>query len=503
LLLSEYAALVDMPEARQLMGTQWKALPKPEALPAFPLHTVASPCREMVEAVAMSLQVDPGMAACFLLAVASAAMLGRVSIRVYGDYYEYIQLQIAICANPSERKSAVISYMDAPLREYIQEENKRRKPDIDRQAARLNMLRKQWEGAARKGHESDLMQLTDEISAAEANAANYIELLLTDTTPEALGAFMARNLGCAAILSGEGGIINVLAGAYSEQVNMDVILKGYSGEPVAVERIGRAPVRIERAALTIGIAVQPQLLSQFLSNEVLRGRGLHARFLYAMPSSMVGRRVVRDAVSVPETVKLAYACRIRELAKLQSARSVYELTLSSGALDAYYTWAQEVENQSGPGGLLDGVADGWGGKLAGNTVRIAGVLKMLENPDPAIQIQTHHMASAIEIARYFMAHTLTATGRNMGMTHEAAEVLEEIKRQRQEAFKPSSVRQKLRFRSRFKADGAVDFALLELEKTGYIRHGAMPAWNGIGRPPEALYEAHPDLFGTKPEVMEL
>jgi hypothetical protein len=472
--LSEYAALVDMPEARQLMGTEWRALPKPEALPAFPLHALASPCREMVEAVALSLQVDPGMAACFLLAVASAALLGRVSIRVYGDYCEYIQLQIAICANPSERKSSVISYMIAPLHDYIQEENTKRKPDVARQAARLNMLRKQWEGAARKGHESDLLQLTDDISAAEASAAHYIELLLTDTTPEALGAFMARNGGCAAILSGEGGIINILAGAYSDQVNLDVILKGYSGEPVAVERIGRAPVRIDRAALTIGIAVQPQLLSQFLNNDVLRGRGLHARFLYVLPPSMVGHRVVRDAVSVPDTVKLAYAYRIRELAKLQSASVAHELTLSPGALDAYYTWAQEVENQSGPGGLLDNVADGWGGKLAGYTVRIAGVLKMLENPDPAMQIQAQHIASAVETARFFMAHTLAATGRNTGLSHEAAEVLEEIKRQRQEVFKPSAMRQKLRFRTCFKADGVVDGAMLELEEAGYIRHGACP-----------------------------
>jgi hypothetical protein len=82
-------------------------------------------------------------------------------------------------------------------------------------------------------------------------------------------------------------------------------------------------------------------------------------------------------------------------------------------------------------------------------------------------------------------------------------VLEEIKRQRQEAFKPSAMRQKLRFRTCFKADGVVDAAMLELEEAGYIRHGAMPAWNGIGRPPEALYEVHPDLFGEKPEVMEL
>lgn len=501
--MSEYAVLVDMPEARLLMGTEWEALPKPGALPAFPLHTLTSPCREMVEAVALSLQVDPGMAACFLLAVASAALLGRVSIRVYGDYCEYIQLQIAICANPSERKSAVISYMDAPLREYIQEENKRRKPEVERQAATLNMLRRQWEGASRKGHESELMQLTDEISTAEANAVKYIELLLTDTTPEALGAFMARNGGCAAILSGEGGIINVLAGAYSEQINMDVILKGYSGEPVAVERIGRAPVRIDRAALTIGIAVQPQLLNQFLRNDVLRGRGLHARFLYALPPSMVGRRVVRDAVPVQETVKLAYACRIRELAKLQSASASHELTLSPGALDAYYTWAQEVENQSGPGGLLDGMSDGWGGKLAGNTVRIAGILKMLDKPDPSTQIQVHHVEAAIMIARYFMSHVLAATGRDTGLSCEAAEVLDEIKRQRQEAFKPSYMRQKLRFRARFKAGGAVDGALLELEDAGYIRHGAMPPWNGIGRPPEALYEVHPDLFGTKPEVVEI
>lgn len=491
--MNEYTNLVDTPEARRLLGTEWNTLPEPDMLPLFPVHLLPSPGREMVEAVSESLQVDVGMAACFLLGVVSTCLLGRVCVKVKKDYTEPIQLMIIVAANPSERKTSVMTEMSRPLLSFIRVENDKRKPEIDRQHARMAMLQKQREQAERKGYEGDLMGIVEKIAVAENNAVKYLQEPLTDQTPEALCAFMARNDGCASILSDEGGFFNILTGAYSNNVNLDIVLKGYSGGDVAVERVGRQPVRIKSASLAITLALQPFLLTQFLSDDTMIGRGLCARFLYAVPPSRVGERNVR-AEPVQEIVRIGYQSRMMDLAKLQLEIGTRELYLSSEAQEAYFIWAQEVENYCAPGRKLDGLAGGWGGKLVGNTVRIAGIVKMMNDPDTRKPITVEQFSNAVEIAKYFMAHTLAASGRDRKISNEASEVLDAIRYLGQPSFKPSEMRQKMKKRKRFEAFGAVDNAMLELENAGYIRHGARPPWNGVGREPELLYDVHPDLL---------
>ena len=66
-----------------------------------------------------------------------------------------------------------------------------------------------------------------------------LQLYVDDITPEKLVSVLAANNGRAAMISTEGGIFDTLAGAYSKVVNIDVMLKGYSGDTIRVDRIGR------------------------------------------------------------------------------------------------------------------------------------------------------------------------------------------------------------------------------------------------------------------------
>src|SRR5690606_37493896 len=76
--------------------------------------------------------------------------------------------------------------------------------------------------------------------------------------------------------------------------------------------------------------------------------------------------------------------------------------LSPDALDMLHKWMAEIEPQLGEGGRMEMMAD-WGAKLAGATLRLAGIMHCVEyGPEGNIGVKT--LAAAIEIARYLMPH---------------------------------------------------------------------------------------------------
>ena len=110
-------------------------------------------------------------------------------------------------------------------------------------------------------------------------------LLADDATPEATASLLADHGGRIAVVSSEGGVFDTIAGRYSRAVNIDVYLKGHSGDTIRVDREGRPPQYIPRAALTVGLMIQPRVLESIAANRDFTGRGLLARFLYAQPVS--------------------------------------------------------------------------------------------------------------------------------------------------------------------------------------------------------------------------
>ena len=497
--LSAYEKGMNADEAKAALGAAWEPLPMPAAPPEFPVNCLPDPARAMAEAAAEALQVPVDMPACFLLGAASTALLGLCSVRVRSDYIEPCQLYAVVSAPPSDRKSAALSQMIQPVRDYLNLQNDLRAPEVARSQQRLKMLNAKLDKATKAGHEDDMEALVEEIQREPV--VKFLELPITDATPEALARAMGRNEGRAALVSGEGALFNVLAGAYSEEVNLDVVLNGYTGEPVHVERVSREPVKIERAALSITLAVQPSVLDKLLSNEVLLSRGLCARFLYSQPLSKVGKRSFRNVKPVPGATQAAYSQRIQQLTAFQANGKPFELALTPEAYEAYCCWFDEVEARIAPGGDLCGLANGWEGKLCGNTLRIVGLLRMLADPDTQAPVSALHLRRAVEIARYFSEHLKAIAGQGEHLTPEAREALAFIIKDKRPVFSPSTLRQKMKDRAKFKGkSGAVDRALLELQSGGYLRLSRPPAWSGVGRRPEARYECHPELWAKRTET---
>ena len=84
---------------------------------------------------------------------------------------------------------------------------------------------------------SDVRRASEELSAFKDKKP--LRYYGDDVTTEKLVSMISENDGRAAIFSPEGGIFDLLKGMYTRYVNIDVFLKGYSGDPIRVDRIGR------------------------------------------------------------------------------------------------------------------------------------------------------------------------------------------------------------------------------------------------------------------------
>jgi hypothetical protein len=139
-------------------------------------------------------------------------------------------------------------------------------------------------------------------------------LVADDVTSEAAASLLAQQGGRLAVLSAEGGIFATLAGRYSNGApSLEVFLKGHAGDMLRVDRKGRPAEHVDHPALTLGLAIQPELLRDIARMPGFRGRGLLARILYSLPPNTVGTRRPRNARPIPPAVSDAYTSNLRAL----------------------------------------------------------------------------------------------------------------------------------------------------------------------------------------------
>jgi replicative DNA helicase len=169
--------------------------------------------------------------------------------------------------------------------------------------------------------------------------------------------------------------------------------------------------------------VQPDVLDRLHGIPEFRGRGLLARFLYALPVSLVGRRQ-EDASAMSARLQADYAQRIRALLDLPAAAedehgpSPRLVSVSPWAWDPFREFRRQLEAAMAPGAKLASLAD-WGSKLGGHVLRLAGLLVVADQveagdlgtrwADPVpLTIPGETMERAIALGEYFIAHARVA-----------------------------------------------------------------------------------------------
>lgn len=294
-----------------------------------------------------------------------------------------------------------------PVEVFEKLENERRSPEIVKSQMELSKLEKGKrslvERASKgKATEEDIKNKTKEI--AEYEPVKPLRLFVDDVTSEKLTSVLAENKGRAAVVSAEGGIFDIISGLYSRNVNIDVFLKGHSGDTIRVDRIGRASESIIHPALTMVLAVQPEVLNGLMSNNTFRGRGLTARFLYSMPKSTVGSRSF-STKPIPEGVRSRYQALIETI--LSGDNEQEPISLDDGAREVLEDLFNEIEGRLK--GDLAEISD-WAGKFVGAVLRISGILHVMKYPKDSMfdSVDRETMENAVAIGRYFLAHAKSA-----------------------------------------------------------------------------------------------
>jgi hypothetical protein len=470
------------------------------SLPEFPVDALPKVIADYVVALAESTQTPVDMAASSALPVISVCIQGKYKVRAKADWYEPVNTFVLNIMEPSERKSAVESAMVRPINKFESEINTQNAAEIESSKMRGRIMerrQKALEDQAAKGKDvkAELDSIVQEITAHREKKP--LRLYVDDVTTEKLTQVLSDNDGRAAILSTEGGIFDTLAGIYTRNVNIDVILKGYSGDCIKVDRIGRCSESVMDPALTILLMAQPSILSGLMKNDTFRGRGLTARFLYCIPASYVGSRKYRSA-PVPDEVSRAYEIQIRNMLEDEYSNEPEIITLSPESDRMIETFAGELEPK-----LKEEYSDisDWAGKLIGNTHRIAGLLcrasvfrshDFLDVPEPLV-IDAATMANAIRIARYFISHAKAAFSL-MGADNtikQSKYVLNAIKNSGLAEFNKRDI---MRLCRSFKKADDLQPVLDHLVDYGYIAVKGSGIYSGKGRPPAQSYIVNPCIY---------
>ena len=469
-------------------------------LPVFPIDALPETIRNYVVAVSESTQTPVDMSASAALAILALCLQGKFRIRGKADWTEPLNLFVVIVAEPSERKSAVISFMTKPVNEFESEYNLRNSAELEVNKMKKNILKKEQVNLETKAAKGKLEHYEMEELAqrlADFKEITPLRLFVDDVTTEKLTSVLAEGGGRAAIVSAEGGIFDMLSGLYTKNVNIDVMLKGHSGDSIRVDRIGRNSESIMNPALTVLLMVQLSVLSGLMQNGTFRGRGLTARFMYCMPKSIVGKRKYRTD-PIPSAVADDYYALINELLDEEEKDEPELITLSAEADRLLESYSNEVESK-----LKTDYADfaDWAGKLVGAVLRIAGLLcrasalrlGVFGDDYAPLVVDEATMNNAIKIGRYFTEHTSAAfslMGADM-LVKQSEYVLDTICKNGLVEF---SRRDIMRLCRTFKTADSIQLVLNHLIDYGYLAVKSNDVATIKGRPTGQVYLVNPYLY---------
>ena len=315
---------------------------------------------------------------------------------------------------------------------------------------------------------------------------------------------MQANDGRIAVMSPEGDVFDLMAGKYSKSgaSNFGVYTRGHEGDDIVVDRITRPSDRVRRPAITLGLTVQPDILRGLSMRPDFRGRGLLGRFLYSVPKSLVGSRVI-DPPPLPPATRKAYHHVVTTLLHLPFApgergeHQPHVLKVSPEAYEVLSAFQAELEPMLADGGELGAYGD-WAGKLAGAVSRIAALLHMAVCTQQEVYrlqaVSAETMSDAISIGRYLIPHAKAAFGdMNADPVVEGAKrILKWIRKGRKAGFSTQELWQGVK--GYFRTSAALHAPLALLEQHRYIRAEAPPAREGAGRKAAPNYAVNPAMW---------
>lgn len=481
----------------------WNPPLKLEGTPLLPWpeNSFPEPFKSYSTALSQSTETPKELAALIILAVVATSAQKIYEIEIKKSYREPVNIWVLPILPPGSRKSGVYKEAIAPLKEW----EKRKKLLVDPIIQSAISKRKTYEGRikelriqASRATEEKCEQLQQQVEQLERDLPeipSYPQLWTGDVTPEQLGSVMAANDQVMAVLSDEGGVFDILAGLYSDgKANIDLFLQAHSAGSVRIDRRSSPPIFMDKAILTIGLTVQPQVIKNACNNKTFRGKGLLGRFLYAIPKSNIGLRSFEEPPVSP-ALTLQYQSAIKSILdhsiSSEKDKAPHVLQLSEKAYIKWLEYAKFIENLMGEDlGILSHITD-WAGKLPGAIARIAALLHIMryydQNPWEHL-VSIDDMKAAIDIGHALKNHALIV----FDLLHESGDmqlaknVLEWIKLKHLQSFTLRDCKRKFR-----REKESIPSALIILEEREIIKE--QEPTTGIGRRSE-IFNVNPLLF---------
>lgn len=459
------------------------------SLDVFPVCAFPKEIEYYAISVANTTQTAHDMACMVALGV--LAVCNQRKYVVENNYIEPLSLYTVLIAEPGERKSAVVHHFTKILQEYQRMENKNRQDEINRYHIKREILETELKSLKETKKKPDnveqlLLEKTKELQ--DLKEVKPLRLFCDDCSPEALVGLLQKNDGIMSVISAEGGIFDIMSGRYNSKPNLDVFLKGHTGEEIIVDRKGTGNITVETPSLSFVLAIQPDILHDIMGNTVMNGRGLLARFLYAIPDSSIGTRCY-NSPSIPLEIETAYKNLIFSLLAVPVPDKPVVLTLSEGAKAVMEDYFNQIERLLTKETFLKN----WLAKHIGSIHRIAGNLHLASSERNSTQISEETVSAAIEIGKYFGSHTryCFATSVSDGEISKTKEVLNIIYK--------ISLKKPVTRREVFRRGGGRGLKKMEdlnyfldfLEEYGYIRQTQALLSPTATRPSDVIY-IHPN-----------
>lgn len=490
----EYDRLKDTPEGRAILAevnpsAAWKPLPTAPIAPPMRTGLLPPVLRSMAEAVAASLNVPPDLPALVGLGVASACACGRIAVEAGINWQEIVSLFFVGVMPSGAKKTPVFNTLACGLFDWQEAENRSRKRRIEADKAEMEVMQANKARAIKSGNTVEARQIAEQIAGFPLTH-KMRRFIGGNATPESMIQIMAENEGATAQLDDEGTLYELLAGRYQDVPDLNPWITGYTGKkPLSSDRKGGSET-VDRPAVSVLTLTQPYVFEQVLDNPRMGGEGFVARFLISCPEPL---REWNEGVPIPEAVDRGYKAAVRRLLVLKPAT----LTLTAEAKRLFNEWRRELF-ELGWGEWNQLQQRGFVSKYEGATVRLAAILHLWEEQDTEEAIDATTMRNAIALIHYFAGHTLHLLGTQGGFTAPAKEALTLLVKAGDPTQREREIKQALSKRRMFPSGEAVDAALGELERAGYIRRTIE---KGAGRP-VALVELHPDLLPQR-EAIEI
>ena len=463
-------------------------------LPSFP-RVFSDWLQRFIDSTSKSIQVAPDLMGMLVLGTLATATQGRYRVQIKRGYSEPLNLFLCCALPPGCRKSAAFSLATKPLEDYEQEQAAFTSSLIKSKATERRVIQQAICNAESKaartldeGERDQWMQrvhtLTSSLESCEV--AHAPRLMADDVTPQKLVSLLQQHKRIS-VMSSEAGVFSKMASS----ATMDVYLKSWAGETIAVDRQSRASTHIRNPLLTIALTVQPSVLSDLGGKAAMHDRGLLGRILFSLPENLMGRREANPP-SVPQEYLNEYRRNIRWLLNNKSNNA--PLRFSSDALTSWVRFVASLEPRLRVDGDLGNMTE-WAGKLAGHVARIAGLLHVARHLTDSryIQISASTVDAAITIGHYFIDHARAAFN-SMHLDERvfnAQHVLQWIKANNEPSFRLRDAYQALKGNRRFRTMARLRDPIELLTEHHYIRELQILQYRRPGRKPSPTYEVSP------------